>query len=389
MRKKLLWVGDAGVPSGFAKATHNILHYVMREYDVTVLGINYRGDPHAYPYDIFAAAPGGDFLGVGRLIWMCDAVKPDVVVIQNDPWLLPLYLKKLKSIKEYAKIPVVAACAVDGKGLEFKPMNGFDLAIFWTQFGLDESRAGGYEGAACVIPLGVDTKVFHPMDKKEAKNKRLPTLVDNFIVGNVNRNQSRKRLDLTIKCFCEWVKDTRNHDAQLYLHVAPTGDTGVDVVRLMRYYGLLDRLALVQPDTWYGITEEEMCLTYNCFDLQVTTSIGEGFGLTTFEGAACEVAQILPKHSALLEYFEGAAWLVDCSSTMVLDPNSAIGGVIDEHKFMSALDAMYKNPRYIENNGQAARERAAQTRFTWEHVGQMYLDALKGVFERKEEVVGA
>jgi len=65
-KKKLLWVGDAGCPSGFGLATHKILDVVRHKYDVTVLGLNYRGDPHGYPYEIWAASAEGDTFGIGR-----------------------------------------------------------------------------------------------------------------------------------------------------------------------------------------------------------------------------------------------------------------------------------------------------------------------------------
>src|SRR5258708_32091701 len=94
-RKRLLWVGDAGCPSGFALATHKILdeldYRLNGDFDVTVLGINYNGDPHQYPYPMYAAFVGGDAFGVGRLISMCDTVKPDVTVVQPDRSDSPLY----------------------------------------------------------------------------------------------------------------------------------------------------------------------------------------------------------------------------------------------------------------------------------------------------------
>ena len=102
--KRLLWIGDVACPSGFARATHETLDTLRHVYDVTVLGMNYRGDParpddefgkyHVdgrWPYQIYAAAPGGDAFGVGRLIFMCDLVKPDVIVIQQDGWNVPHY----------------------------------------------------------------------------------------------------------------------------------------------------------------------------------------------------------------------------------------------------------------------------------------------------------
>ena len=384
MKKKLLFVGDAACPSGFARATHEILDATRYTYDITVLGINYRGDPHSYPYPIYAAWVGGDALGVSRLIWMCDAVKPDIIVLQNDPWHIPAYLAQLRRVPEYAGIPVVAAVAVDGKNCLGVGLNGLAHAIFWTQFGLDEAREGGYTGNASVIPLGVDLDMYKPSSRLEARNRRLPTLGDAFIIGNVNRNQPRKRWDLTIRYFAEWVKSKKIDDAYLYLHVAPTGDAGMDVKRLMQYYGVLDRLALLAPQVWYGIPEQEMADTYNCFDLMISTTQGEGMGLTTMEAMACGVPCIVPDWAALGEWAKGAAWMVPCTSTCVGAPignMSVIGGVPDEEKFIQALDAMYHNPHYRETNSRAGLERMQQARFRWSNIGKAWVQALSKVLE--------
>jgi D-inositol-3-phosphate glycosyltransferase len=389
--KKLLWIGDAGVPSGFAVATHGILRHLHEAFDVTVLGMNYRGDPHMYPYPIYAAAPGGDTFGVGRLIWMCDVVKPDVIVLQNDGWNISMYLRRLRAklpngeymFPDYAAIPVVAAVAVDGKNFQGKWLNGVAMAIFWTRFALNEARAGGYQGLAEVIPLGVDTDIYHPMDKYEARLRRgLPREFDEtFVVGNVNRNQPRKRWDLTVKYFAEWVKSYDVRDALLYMHSAPTGDDACDVVQLARYYGVVDRLAHIEPQIWYGVSEEQMCDTYNCFDVLISTTQGEGMGLPALEAMACGVPCILPNWSAYGDWARDAALLVACSSTAVGMNNNVIGGVPDEADFIRALDAMYRKPVVRETFQRSALTLVQRPQFRWEHISAAWSEVLAGVLE--------
>ena len=56
---KLLFFGDT--PSGntgFSTVSKNILKrlYATGKYDITVVGINYFGDPHDLPYKIYPAA---------------------------------------------------------------------------------------------------------------------------------------------------------------------------------------------------------------------------------------------------------------------------------------------------------------------------------------------
>lgn len=374
-RKKLLWIGDAGVPSGFARATHEILDDLSQVYDVTVLGLNYRGDPHQYPYPIYAAAAGGDSFGVGRLIWMCDLVKPDLIIIQQDPWNFRFYLDQLARFAEYKHVPVVGAVAVDGVNCLGKELNRLAMSVFWTEFGRTEAARGGHTGRAAVIPLGVDTSTYRPMLNSR---DRLPDGVrDAFIIGNVNRNQPRKRLDLTVRYFAKWFQMRQPEDAYLYMHVAPTGDTGVDVEKLATYYGVLDQLILVRPATWYGETEEELALTYNRFDVAISTTQGEGWGLPALEAMACGVPCILPDYAALGEWAKDAAVLVPCTSTAIGPPYvNVIGGIPDEAAFIAALDNLYLNPDVRATHAHRGLALACSDRFRWSTIGRQWVDLL-------------
>lgn len=396
--KKLLWVGDAGCPSGFARATHEILERVQHHYDVTVLAINFRGDPEGYPDFLhgrmWAAGGGGDALGVGRLLWMCDRIRPDVIVLQSDGWFIPYYIAQLRKRKpngeylfpEHAAIPVVAAVAVDGKNFRGAWIKDVTLAVFWTQFALNEARTGGYAGEACVIPLGVDVKTFYPVERQGALERQQATGLEGFfVVGNVNRNQPRKRWDLTIKYFAEWVHSRNITDAELFLHTAPTGDESMNVKQLAEYYGILDRLALCQPETFYGKPDDDMRDTYNCFDVCITTTQGEGFGLPTLEAMACGVPCIVPAWSALGDWAKGAAAMVPCTSTAMqsdqtVNGTAVIGGVADQRAFIEALDTLYRDKQHRNVVADLGLARAHEPRFRWDNIGAEWLSMLDALF---------
>lgn len=406
--KKVLIVGDAACPSGFAKGTHAVADGLHADYDVTVLGINYNGDPHAYPYPIYAAAVGGDAFGVDRLVFMCDLVKssrrigarreivenaeacsgPDLIIVQQDGWNVPFYVQKLAH-SEYKNVPLVAVVAVDGKNFDGSWLDGVSLAIFWTQFALDEARRGGYTGPAEVIPLGVDRNIYRPLNKQEARRRRkIEMLSEMFIVGNVNRNQPRKRWDLSVKYFAEWVYNRmpvsqRNpenrviNDAFLYFHTAPTGDVGFNVRKLARYYGVVDRLALLIPHVFYGSTEEEMRDTYCCFDADMSTTQGEGFGLTTIEAMACGIPCAVPEWSALADWARGGVAYVPCTSTAVGAPYvNVIGGVPDEDAYVETLNRLYLDRTYRERVASDGFALASQECFRWESIQSRYLEVV-------------
>jgi glycosyltransferase involved in cell wall biosynthesis len=391
--RKLLWVGDAACPSGFAKSTHGVCDYLdyranpgnPHPWDVTILGINYRGDPHRYPYDIFAAGATGDGFGIGRMLWMCDHVTPSAIAIQQDPWNFPAYLKQLHTIPEFKDIPVIGYVAVDGLNCLGAGMNGLSLAVFWTEFGRREARLGGYEGNSAVVPLGVDTTLYTPGDKVEARKRLgLPDAFhDTFIVGNVNRNQPRKRLDLTIRYFAEaWKTLDCPPKMFLYLHVAPTGESGYKVKQLAEYYGILNQLILMEPSPWYGHTEDKMVDTYRSFDIQITTTQGEGDGLTTKEGMACGIPQIVPEWSALGEWAKGYAISVPCTSTAAtIGHANAIGGIADEDIFVQRIRNLYGNLGLRVSVAEKCLECARQPKFQWSEVGRGFAEAVDEVLE--------
>lgn len=375
--RKLLWIGDAACDSGFARATHYTLETLRKTWDVSVLGLNYRGDPHDYPYPIYPCFPGGDIFGFGRIHELIGKIGPDVVVVQNDPWNLPEYMKLTPSI------PTIGALAVDGKNCAGRGLNGLALAIFWTQFALNEARRGGYMGPAAVVPLGVDLKVYYPEDQAKVRHLILGPKAearmgqDAFIVGNVNRNQPRKRLDLCISYFAEWVKTREVKNAYLYLHVAPTGDDGYDCAQLASYYGIQSRLILAQPDPFHGATEEQLRMTYNCFDVMFTTTQGEGWGLPTLEGMACGIPQIVPDWSALGEWASEGALMVPCT-TIAVTPNkiNVIGGVMDREEGICALDRIYRDTDARYRYQEAARKTACQPEYRWEAIGEAFTKAI-------------
>jgi glycosyltransferase involved in cell wall biosynthesis len=371
MRKRLLWVGDAACSTGFSRVTHHVLEVLREEWDVSVLGVNYYGDPHEYPYDIFPASrAGSDLFGFSRLGKVASKLRPDLIVALTDPWHVSRYLK------EAGNCPLIASVMVDGENCRGTGLNGSLAAIFCTEFGIEQAKLGGYQGRAAVIPLGVELDIYKPMDRVHARKALgMPPGLheDAFIVGNVNRNQPRKRLDLTLRYFTRWIREHNRDDAYLYLHVAPTADQGWDINQLAKYYGIASHLIYAEPDVFVGVPESALAAAYATFDCQITTTQGEGFGLTTLEGMACGVPQIVPDWSALGEIVEDAALRVPCTSTAATPQMiNAIGGIADEVEFVACLERMYAEPALRDQLRARGIQLAAQECYRWPRIGQQY-----------------
>ncbi|HVJ72029.1 MAG TPA: glycosyltransferase family 4 protein [Sphingomicrobium sp.] len=411
--KRLLWIGDACVDSGFARATHYTmegLDYRLRgKFDCSVLGLNYLGDPHPYPYNVYPCWPGQDMWGVGRLeqalpFWLTNPEacgidgawpmpRPDVVVVQNDPWNVPYYTEVLKE----TGIPIVASVPVDGKncrggtasGKTMKElgMNALALTVFWTEFGRLEAELGGYEGPAAVVPLGVDRDIYHPYDKAESRRwLGLPIPENAFLAGYVGRNQPRKRLDLTLMYFAEWIKKYDRRDAYLFVHCAPTGEMAFDLEQLVRYLKIQSRVIVSSPEARKGETEETLARLYSAFDVHMSTSQSEGFHLPSLEAMACGCVAMAGNWSALGDWARGAAYLVPCTGNICTHNSiNVIGGLPDREAYVVGLEELYSDPITRRWWSQKGLDRAAEPRFDWKNIGDAFAAVVEGVFKTKSQ----
>ncbi len=377
MKPRLLFIGDAVSATGFARSTHHLLDTVRHSYDVHVLGLNYTGDPHPYPYPIYPCWPGGDGHGIRRVPELLKTLTPDLIVIQQDPWNFAPYLKRI------VDIPVVGIVAVDGKNCRGAALNGLSHCVFWTEFAQAEAVKGGYTGPSTVIPLGVDLDIYHPQDRETVREgMHLGFASHAFVVGVVGRNQQRKRLDLTIKYFAEWIESRHVEDAVLWLHVAPTADQAYDLDQLVTYYGIGNRVVIPELDPVSGLSEALLAQCYNVFDVGLTTTQGEGFGLPCLEMMACGIPQIVPNWSALGEWTRHVAIQVPCPSTAAT-PNciNVIGGVPDEEATIQALDDLYRRATLRLACHDRGLELANDPRFRWGTIGQAVTEVLDGVLQ--------
>lgn len=376
-KPRLLWVGDAVQQTGFARVTHNVLAHLTDRWDVHVLGINYLGDPHPYPYAIYPAMLGGDVWGAQRFGDLVRRIEPHMVCLLQDPWIVPKYL----NTDAPPDVPIVAYMPVDGKNLAMAPaVNPLDCAIWYTKFGENEAVRAGYTGKNAIIPHGVDPTVYFPGDMHEARakmglDKVLPK--NAFIVGNINRNQPRKRIDLTIEGFARWWHMMgKPADAFLYLHCSRY-DIGYDVVQLARYYGIAKHMIMSKVKLKPGdaISETALRIMYQCLSAHMSTTLGEGWGLTTHEAMACGIATAVPEWSALAEWPRGSVYYMRCSQTSVTPKGiNTIGGVVDPGDITKFLTKAYKDVAFRQDYAKRAVECATRDEFMWPNIANQFHD---------------
>ena len=255
-----------------------------------------------------------------------------------------------------------------------------------------------------IIPHGVNTKEFYPLDKKEIKKFRKEfygghVKKDTFLIVNVSRNQTRKDLARTIKIYAEYKKI--NPKAFLYMHANPA-DVGGDLWHIAEQFGLEPGKDMACPDPkfneMFGFPLSVVNEIYNSADVLLTTTLGEGWGFINTEAMAVKKPIIAPANTVIPEIFNmqdiyekevGIKYLNDnyktlrgipikCGTTstewvnMGVIDNGTIRPLTNVVDGVKKLDWVYKNKdkvkTIIENGYKYSQE------ITWDNVCKQWVE---------------
>jgi len=390
----VLVVGDAAAPTGFSRVTSSIMTRLTDRYAFHQLGINYVSGPHREPWPIFPASDGlRDRHGIGRIAGITKMVRPAVVLIVNDVGLAARYLTEFAALEYRPR--VVAYMPIDSGPLPLDYVRGvasLERIVVYNQFAADTLMAASDEVKAedpsfvlppvSIIPHGVDTSVFRPLfpttgnlveARKAARCELLPgseSFEDSFIVLNANRNQPRKRIDITIAGFARF--SVGKPDVRLYLHMGMT-DIGWDILELARRHGIMDRLIVTHDGgAPPGSTPEQLNRIYNACDVGINTSEAESWGLTAFEHAATGAAQIVPGHTGTGEIWDGVAEMLEPSLQLTSPGSLTASELIDPRTVAATLERLYRNPELLQKRSLAAYRHAIQERYHWATIAESF-----------------
>jgi D-inositol-3-phosphate glycosyltransferase len=396
-KAKLLWCGDIVAMTGFSRVTENVISRLKDDFEILVLGNNWWGDPTPLQ-DAYKMYPSSNRhqtapFGEQRIREIVEREQPDVVFTINDMWIINEQYRQIQDLHKQGKFKFVGYAPMDSYGwigcLD-ETANDWDAIISYTEFGAHEFVKGGIYKPIAVIPHGVTPGQFYPMDRNECRRK-LGLKEDIFIVFNGNRNQFRKRQDITIKAFAKFA--VNKPEAQLYLHMG-LKDQGWDLMgvfaREMSKVGLDPNGRIImttQSDGPPNVSVEMLNTIYNACDVGVNTCKGEGWGLVNFEHAACGVAQVVPDHTSCKEIFENYGELIRCDHVDV-DTNYAREMPCPSSDHLAEiLEDLYHDRTYREHVGERCRERVMDTQFSWDTVASQFGGIFEEVLSQEPEPV--
>jgi D-inositol-3-phosphate glycosyltransferase len=398
-RLKIIAIGFNIHGTGLTRVMHDIMRRLADRHEIHYLGIGYSGEIIVdRGLSIYPTNPrGGDVFAAFQAQRMIEEIDPDLVFILHDIWCFEHYLKILGLYRDRLKI--VGYIPLDGRIINEEnaaPLERADRVVVYTEFAQQEfegafdrlrAKRGGEFPAVDVIPHGVDRGRFHPFPqleeasfaspaRVEAKRKVFPDLPDpenSFIVLNASRFDKRKRVDLTAAGFARFAAG-KPANVMLCLHHAILGEPENDRVRsLVAQFGLQDRVYL-NPLAGGVVGDGELNLLYNACDVGINTSMGEGWGLVSFEHGAAGAAQIVPDHSACAEVWRGRGELIQPARNYIPEFSVLEMGEVSAKGVAEAIGRLYDNPQRCQQLAQAAYEAGQNPDTTWDAIAKRFDD---------------
>jgi len=328
---KVLCLFDYKAHTGFSTVSSNIKRELKKHYGqdlhLDICGINYFGEPYeeedgTFVISAIKSAPKKDDFGrLGFMKILQDSNEYDGIFICQDLGVIVPIIDILKHIKEEKKrnnrkgfksmfyFPV--DCAMVDKLVE--NLEFFDTLVTYTEYGRKEvlKLRPELKGKLKVVPHGNNSKDFYPLPKEDTQAFRKEYFgenADKFIITNINRNQPRKDIPTTIFAFIEakkrWKEEGLATEPFLYLHMHPKDPLGWDLRGVFLQTELVENVDYKLLDLELannGASVEMLNKIYNASDVYVTTTLGEGWGLTLTEAMATKTPIICPMSTSFIE----------------------------------------------------------------------------------------
>jgi glycosyltransferase involved in cell wall biosynthesis len=216
---------------------------------------------------------------------------------------------------------------------------------------------------------------------KNKKDAKLAINVDpdSFLVLRVDRNSVRKNYADTWKALQPVME--RHPEILAWFHCKPQGD-GLEMPELFSRNEKTAKRFLTpgRLTTFRGWEQQDMAVLYNAADLFVSTSWGEGFGLTLGEAAACEVPIVAQNVSSIPEVVGPGGVLIEPERliTVFAGHDQWLPNV---DAFSDAIEKLYSSRGARRDLGQKGRQHVLDN-FSWDHAAAQFDELITGLTHR-------
>jgi glycosyltransferase involved in cell wall biosynthesis len=322
-------------------------------------------------------------------------VTPDILIIYNDMAVITRLYKHFHNKHPFPmKIVPYLDIVYENSRLDLllDIDKKSDAIIYFSETWKDVSWQ--MTKPAYILEHGFNPGNYYPMVKKIAR-KYYEIPEDAFIISNFNRNQPRKKWDICIRGFIDFlVKYKILGEEKVLLLIGTASDSVWNFKEIIEYECFerkLDMNTVLKHfhfvDHPQKMTDYDINIYYNVADIGINTCDGEGFGLCNFEQAAVGIPQIVPNIGTFPEFF-------NTDNSILLEPVDFVylehsvyplcgkSYICDYKDVSEAIYRYYKSPELRQDHGLAAREYIVK-KYKWSHLARKLYDAIIDITTEK------
>lgn len=290
---RILWMSNAPwAKTGYGQQTDLFWWRIQKLGHEVYLAANYglAGAPLKIEHDgeIATVLPAGfNTHGADIIAPYARQTKADIVITLYDTWVFDP--GTMAQVKWCPWLPVDHDAVPEAVARALQPAW---QPLAYSRFGEQALKDAGFANVL-YVPHGIDTQVFKPMDRREARQRvGLPGLSDEtFLMTMVAANKgfpARKAFGEVFEAYARFLE--KHPKTLLYMHTLPTQEMGgLDMGLMLKRAGIPPN-SVIFPDKWMlqqGYPAEFLATLYNAADVLLSPSYGEGFGVPILEAQAC------------------------------------------------------------------------------------------------------
>jgi len=265
----------------------------------------------------------------------------------------------------------------------------FDAIVVFTPYWETVARKLGIKKELPIycFPHGFDEKLYYQVPMKIARTYYNYD-ENTFMVLNLNRNQPRKRLDIAIIAWAEFVEkqyqqNVKNNNKNKHTSRPIKFIIGASMDGYWDLMDIFENEIKFRDVPWeyaketiegvknpQQLSDRDINILYNSCDIGLNCADGEGYGLCGFEGAALGKAQVSANVGGMREFLNNQiAILVEPTTSIYLDTKS--GGISGKAElgnpsdYAEAFWKYYSNPDLVIKHGIKGRKHIL-THYRWE-----------------------
>lgn len=323
---KILAVGDSvRLPTGYGRVSMNVLGYfALKGHEVSQIAWGHSEPPYRVQITdstqqmqagiMILPVFTGDQFGAQSVAQYAQQWKPDLIYNSNDFFTSTEMVKNKNGFK-YCNYGII-----DGPGCAKcyqEIIKGIDIPVTPSMYGYQQLKEVTDQGL--YIPHGVNTQLYKPSQYSKEILKDKYGLAGKFVYGCANRNIWRKQYPNILRAFANLKHVHGIKDIAMFIISDPYDPAGNNFVNWAAFLGLTISNDPAKPadimlhprnsNILFCLSDEQLAEAYNTFDVMVSASMSEGFGLCTIEAQACGTPVIICDNTANTELVKGHGWL--------------------------------------------------------------------------------